>query len=169
MPPVRDTIAYKADLFKSLEEFRGSCQRDEGDLTSKIVEIKLAKDDGVDATAVIYEEVEDIGSVGHDLIFVEFKDEVDRQSQMALHEKVNKETFLCKGQGYINSKPINVLAFRGKSQSSKGMPKKGSAQKSTAKKSSAKTSAKKGSSKKSAAGKKSASKKSTKKSTRKSK
>src|SRR5437764_4683166 len=104
--PVRHITAFKADAFKSLEDLRGSCQRDEGDLTSKIVEIHKAMIDGVQGTAFIFEEVTDIGSVGHDLVAVQFTTEADRQSQRAIHENVQKETFLCEGKAFINNNSV---------------------------------------------------------------
>lgn len=112
--PIRHITAFKADAFKTLEDLRGSCQRDEGDLTSKIVVIQKATIDGVPGTAFIFEEVTDIGSVGHDLVVAQFTTEVDKQSQIALHVNVQKETFLCEGQAFLNSNAINVLAFRAK-------------------------------------------------------
>lgn len=112
--PIRHVTAYQADTFKSLEELRGSCQRDEGDLTSKIVSINKATIDGVPGTAFTFEEVNDFGSVGHDLVAATYKDETDRQSQMTLHVNVQKETFLCGEQAYINSNLVNVLMFRAK-------------------------------------------------------
>ena len=112
--PIKHITAYKADTFKTLEDLRGSCQRDEGDLTSKVVSLNKATIDGVPGSAFTFEEVTDIGSVGHHLVAVTFKDEVDRQSQMALHVNVQKETFLCGEQAYINNNPVNVLMFRAK-------------------------------------------------------
>jgi hypothetical protein len=112
--PERFTTSYKADTFKTLEQLRGSCQRDEGDLTGKIVVIQKALTDGVPSTAFIFEEVKDVGSVGHDLVVVQFTTEADRQSLKALHETVQKETFLCEGQAYLNGNEIKVLAFRAK-------------------------------------------------------
>ena len=112
--PLRFTTAFKADTFKTLEQLRGTCQRDEGDLTAKIIDIQKAKIDEVPGTAFIFEEVIDIGSVGHDLVVVQFTTEADRQSLKALHVNVQKETFLCEGQAYLNNNPIKVLAFRAK-------------------------------------------------------
>lgn len=112
--PIKHVTAYAADTFKSLEDLRGSCQRDEGDLSSKVVSIDKATIDGVQGTAFTFEEVLDFGSVGHDLVAVTYKDETDRQSQMALHVNVQKETFLCGERGYINGSPVNVLMFRAK-------------------------------------------------------
>lgn len=112
--PIRHITAYKADSFKILEDLRGSCQRDEGDLTSKIVVVQKATLDRAKGTAFIFEEVLDFGSVGHDLVVVQFTTEADRQSLKALHVNVQKETFLCEGQAYLNNNAINVLVFRAK-------------------------------------------------------
>lgn len=112
----KHTTAFKADAFKNLEDLRGSCQRDEGDLTSKIIAVNKATIDGVPGTAFTFEEVTDIGSVGHDLVAVQFTTEADRQSQRALHEGVQKETFLCAGKAFINNNEINVMLFRAKTK-----------------------------------------------------
>jgi hypothetical protein len=58
--------------------------------------------------------VTDIGSVGHDLVVVQFTTEVDKQSQKVLHENVQKQTFLCEREAFIDSNAVNVLVFRAK-------------------------------------------------------
>ena len=109
---VTHTIAYGAKDIKSLKALEFSCERDESNLFANIESIQLATADGIKATAVIYKEVDNF-DMGF-LTLVEYKNDVDMQSQKAIHEGQG-ETFLFEGKAYINNKPINVLVFREKS------------------------------------------------------
>lgn len=103
--------AYKLDELTSLQDLENSLQRDEADLTAKIVSLELATDDGVDVTAGTFKEVDDIDSVGN-LLVEQYKTNVDIQSLKAIHKTLGEP--IVKGEAYINSKPVKVLVFRQK-------------------------------------------------------
>src|SRR5437868_13106454 len=92
----KHTVAYGANDIDSLETLELSCERDEINLFSKIKEIRLAKDDSLDVTAVIYEEVDDL-DIG-ELLFEQFKTDVDEQSLKAIHKALGDP---IKGQAFI--------------------------------------------------------------------
>lgn len=109
--PSSHTVAYGANDIDSLKTLELSCERDEAHLFANIKKVQLASADGVNATAVTYENVDDF-DMGH-LTFVQFTTDVDKQSQMAIH-KAQGETFQCDGRAFVNNKPVNVLVFREK-------------------------------------------------------
>lgn len=109
----KHTVAYGANDIISLEILEISCERDEANLFADIKEVARATDDGVNVTAVIYEDVDDF-EMGH-LTFVKYQTDVDEQSLKAIH-KAQGETFLFKGEAYVNKNPVKVLVFREKSQ-----------------------------------------------------
>jgi hypothetical protein len=60
-------------------------------------------------TAATYEETSDM-TLGN-LIFVEYTNQADAQSQIAAH-RARGEVLLLQGQAYIRNSPVNVLVFR---------------------------------------------------------
>jgi hypothetical protein len=109
---VTHVVAYGAAAINSLKILELSAERDESNLFANIKKVQLSMVDGSQGTAITYEEVEDF-KMGH-LTFVAYTNDVDEQSQMAIH-KTQGETFLCKGKAYVNSKVVQVLVFREKS------------------------------------------------------
>jgi hypothetical protein len=104
--------AYSKTM-SSLQGLELTCEKDEGDLTAKLISLQLAKnDDDEDITAGAYDD--DVGGMklGH-LIFEEFTTENDALSREAIH-KTKKEPLVCKGRAFVNSQPINVIVFREK-------------------------------------------------------
>ncbi len=110
--PLSHTVAYAANI-DSLKSLELSAERDEGRLLSNIKKVQLATDDGVKATAMTYNDVDDF-DMGH-LTFVAYTTEVDKQSQTAIR-KTQGETFQCEGKAYVQNKPVQVLVFREKPQ-----------------------------------------------------
>jgi hypothetical protein len=110
---VQHTAVYGANEVASLQDLESSCKRDEADWTAKMIKLERVKNDGKDATAVTYEEVDNI-KVGH-ITLVEYKTEVDKQSLTAIHE-AQGETLVLKdgGEAYVNGKAVKVLVFREK-------------------------------------------------------
>jgi len=107
----KEIITYRADQIDSLNTLERSCGRDEAQHFSKITKLELATNDGVKVTAATYEETDDM-KLGQ-LAIVQYETDVDEQSQMAIH-KAQGETFMLKGNVYVNSKPVKVLVFRKK-------------------------------------------------------
>lgn len=108
---VTHTAAYGANDIDSLKTLELSCERDEANWFSNIQSLQLATDDGVKVTAAMYKEVDNF-EMG-DLTLVEYKTDVDEQSLRATH-KTQGETFLFKGQAYVQSQAVKVLVFRAK-------------------------------------------------------
>ena len=110
---VQHTAVYGANEIDSLKTLESSCERDESDWAGKMIKLDRVKNDGKDATAVTYEEVDDI-KVGH-LTLVEYKTDVDKQRLTAIHQSQG-ETLVLKdgGEAYVNGKPVKVLVFREK-------------------------------------------------------
>jgi hypothetical protein len=108
---VTHTVAYGAKDIKSLKALEFSCERDESNLFANIQSLQLATADDIKATAVIYKDVDGF-NMGF-LTFVEYKNDVDMQSQKAIHEGQG-ETFLFEGKAYVNNKSVKVLVFREK-------------------------------------------------------
>lgn len=108
---VTHTVAYGANDIKTLKALEFSCERDESNLIANIDSLQLATADGIKATAVIYKDVDNF-DMGF-LTLVEYKGDVDKQSQKAIHEGQG-ETFLIEGEAYVNNKPVKVLVFREK-------------------------------------------------------
>ena len=109
--PSSHTVAYGANDIDSLKTLELSCERDEAHLFANIKKVQLATDDGVNVTAVTYNDVDDF-DMGH-LTFVQFATDVDKQSQMAIH-KTQGETFQCEGRAFVKNQAVNVLVFREK-------------------------------------------------------
>jgi len=97
----------------SLNGLKLTCEKDEADLTAKLISLALGKDKdtGTDETAASYEEVDGM-KLGH-LIFEEYTDDADAGSREATHKKKG-EPLVCKGRAYINSQAKNVIVFREK-------------------------------------------------------
>ena len=109
---VSHTVAYGANDITSLKALEFSCERDEANLLANIESLQLATiESGDKATAVTYKEVDDF-DMGF-LTLVEYKNDVDKQSQRAIHEGQG-ETFLIEGEAYVSGKPVKVLVFREK-------------------------------------------------------
>jgi hypothetical protein len=103
-------VAYGANI-GSLNTLEFSCEADEANFTAKIVKIQPAKVDEKDATAATYEAVP-LAKLGN-LAFVEYKTDVDEQSEKAIH-KAKGDTFLIKGEAFVKGKRTKVLVFREK-------------------------------------------------------
>lgn len=103
-------IPYAADQIGSLDALGFSCEREEANLRSKLTKLELATDDGVKATAATYEKTDE-RKFG--LTLVQYETDVDEQSQTAIHTSQG-ETFLLKGDAYVNNKAVKVLVFRKK-------------------------------------------------------
>lgn len=104
------TRAYAADM-SSLNGLELTCEKDEADLSARILSLQLATDDGADVTAGIYED-DDETTLGN-LAFEEYKTDVDEQSIKAIHQ-AKGDTFLFKGEAYVKNSPLKVLIFREK-------------------------------------------------------
>lgn len=109
--PVTHIVAYGAAAIDSLKTLELSCERDEANLFANIKKVQLATIDGAKGTGILYEEVDNF-KMGH-LTFVEYKTDVDIQSLTAIHTSQG-ETFLLKGEAYVNNSPVKVLVFREK-------------------------------------------------------
>jgi hypothetical protein len=95
----------------SLNGLELTCEKDEADLSARILSLQLATDDGADVTAGIYED-DDETTLGN-LAFEEYKTDVDEQSIKAIHQ-AKGDTFLFKGEAYVKNSPLKVLIFREK-------------------------------------------------------
>lgn len=103
--------AYGADI-SSISGLELTCEKQEADLTSRIISLELAKlDDGTRVTKAGYEEDDSI-KLGH-LSFEQFKTPTDVTSLKAIH-KTKGDTFLFQGDAFIKNKATKVLAFREK-------------------------------------------------------
>jgi hypothetical protein len=102
------TKAYAANM-SSLKGLETTCEADEANLTAKIISLQLATDDGAKVTAGKYERARGI-KLGN-LAFEEYKTDVDVESLKAIH-KAKGDTFLFKGEAYVNNNAIKVLVFR---------------------------------------------------------
>jgi hypothetical protein len=114
----KHTVAYGANDIDSLKTLELSCERDEAHLLANIKEVRLALDDDIKVTAVIYEDVDNF-DMGH-LTFVEYKTDVDLQSQIAIHKALGAP---IKGQAYVKGQAIKVLVFRDSSAAPKASSK----------------------------------------------
>ena len=108
--PPTHIAAYAADI-ASLEALELSAERDEGNWFSKIKAVELAEDDGADVTAITYQETEDMDL--SELAFEKYATDVDVQSIKAIHQ-TKGDTFLFKGEAYIQTQPTKILVFREK-------------------------------------------------------
>jgi hypothetical protein len=109
MPAKQTPRAYPVN--DSLDDLKSTCETDEGDLTSKLIQLKLGEDDATKVTAALYERVDGV-ILGH-LIFEEYTDDVDAGSRQAIHQ-TNGEPLVCKGQAYVSAEAKNVIVFREK-------------------------------------------------------
>lgn len=104
------TKAYTATM-SSVKGLELTCEKDEADLTARLISLQLANDDGTDVTAGKYEE-DDETELGN-LAIEEYKTDVDESSLKAIHE-TKGDTFLFKGKAFIKSQRKKVLVFREK-------------------------------------------------------
>ncbi|HEX8177712.1 MAG TPA: hypothetical protein VF543_21665 [Pyrinomonadaceae bacterium] len=104
----KTTRVYAATM-SSLKALELTCEKDEADLSAKILSLQLATNNGDDVTAGIYQDSDD-DNLG-ELAFEEYKTAVDEQSIKAIHQ-TQGDTFLFKGEAYVKNKPIKLLAFR---------------------------------------------------------
>lgn len=102
--------AYPKNM-SSLNGLELTCETDEADLAAKLTSLALGKDDGTDVTAASYEEVDGV-KLGH-LAFEQYETDVDEQSLKAIHQ-TKGDTFLFKGEAYVQNNPVKVLVFREK-------------------------------------------------------
>jgi hypothetical protein len=105
------TRAYGADM-SSLKGLELTCEKDEADLVARILSLQLATDDGADVTAGIYED-DDETTLGN-LALEQYETDVDEQSIKAIHQ-AKGDTFLFKGEAYVQNNPVKALVFREKS------------------------------------------------------
>lgn len=111
MAAKQHTRAYGANM-SSLDGLELTCEKDEADLTAKLISLGLAKlDDETKVTKAVFQEDDDI-KLGH-LSFEEFKTPTDVESLKATH-KTKGDTFLFEGQAFVKNKAIKVLVFRDK-------------------------------------------------------
>ncbi|HKS29372.1 MAG TPA: hypothetical protein VJS44_16195 [Pyrinomonadaceae bacterium] len=108
-PPSNQTTRVYAITMSSVKGLELTCEKDEADLSAKIISLQLATNNGDKVTAGIYED-DDEGDLG-ELAFEEYKTDVDEQSLKAIHQ-TKGDTFLFKGEAYVKSNPIKVLVFR---------------------------------------------------------
>ena len=111
--PASHVVVYGANDIDSLKTLELSSERDEANLFANIKKVQLGTDDGINVTAVTYNDVDDF-DMGH-LTFVQFTTDVDKQSQIAIH-KAQGETFQCEGKAFVKNSPVQVLVFREKPQ-----------------------------------------------------
>ena len=104
------TRAYGADM-SSLQGLELTCEKDEADLVARIISLQLATDDGADVTAGIYED-DDETELGN-LAFEQYETDSDEESLKSDHEGKG-DTFLFKGEAYVQNSPTKVLVFRDK-------------------------------------------------------
>lgn len=104
------TKAYVATM-SSVKGLELTCEKDEADLFARIISLQIAKDDGTDVTAGKYEDDEET-KLGN-LAIEEYKTDVDEGSIKAIHQ-TKGDTFLFKGEAYIQSQRKKVLVFREK-------------------------------------------------------
>ena len=104
------TKAYAADM-SSVKALELTCEKDEADLSARIVSLQLAQDDGTDVTAGKYED-DDESTLGN-LAFEEYQTDVDAQSLKAIHASKG-DTFLFAGTAYIQTAAKKILVFREK-------------------------------------------------------
>ncbi|MDX6444464.1 MAG: hypothetical protein QOH71_1538 [Blastocatellia bacterium] len=104
------TKAYVSSM-SSLKGLETTCEGDETNLTAKIISLQLATDDGAKVTAGKYERVRGV-KLG-ELAFEKYETDVDEQSLKAIHQ-TKEDSFLFKGQAYVQDNPIKVLVFREK-------------------------------------------------------
>lgn len=111
--PKRFTKSYGANDVGSLQTLDLTIESDEANLTAKVINLQLAKNNGADVTAITYERVLGM-KLGH-LTLVKFQTDVDEQSEKAIHQSQG-ETFVCKGKAFISGKPADILVFREKAE-----------------------------------------------------
>jgi hypothetical protein len=108
------TKAYAANM-SSLNGLETTCEADEGNLTAKIISLELATDTIGNVTSKVtagkYER-DRVTPLGN-LAFEEYKTEVDVTSLKAIHA-TKGDTFLFKGEAYVNNNSAKVLVFREK-------------------------------------------------------
>ena len=103
------TRAYPADM-SSLDALKLACEADEANLLANIVSLQLGTDNGAKVTIGVFEVASGL-KFGH-LAFDEYKADVDEQSLKAIRTKKG-DTFLFKGEAYIQNSPVRLLAFGG--------------------------------------------------------
>lgn len=111
MPEAKHTRAYGANM-SSLKGLELTCEKDEADLTAKLISLELAQlENGTKVTKAVYEHIDGV-ALGN-LILEEFTTENDALSRIAIH-KAKMEPLVCKGKAFIRAESKNVLAFREK-------------------------------------------------------
>lgn len=104
------TRVYAAAM-SSLKALELTCEKDEADLTAKILSLQLATNDGDKVTAGMYEDDDETELCN--LAFEEYQTDADEQSLTAAHQS-RGDTFLFKGEAYVKNGPVKVLVFREK-------------------------------------------------------
>src|SRR5262245_30714581 len=102
------TRAYSKTM-SSLNALELTCEQDEANLSAKLISLQLAKNDGTDVTAAVYQNVDGM-RLGH-LIFEEFTTDVDAGSRAAIHQ-TQGQALVCKGKAFINNQERAVIVFR---------------------------------------------------------
>lgn len=110
MAAKQHTRAYGANM-SSVKGLELTCEKDEADLGARIISLQLATDDGAKVTAGIYEDDDEI-KLGK-LAIEQYQTDVDEQSLKAIH-LTKGDTFLFKGEAYVQDNPVKVLVFREK-------------------------------------------------------
>lgn len=106
---------YRATDVGSLKDLELSAERDESVWFANIKKMELATDDGVDGTAITYEDVEDF-KMGH-LTLVSYSSDEDKKKLRDQHEK-DGETFLLDGEANVATPEnvVKVMVFREKAK-----------------------------------------------------
>lgn len=104
---------YRATDVGSLKDLELSAERDEANWIANIKKMELATDDGVEGTAITYEDVDDF-KMGH-LTLVSFSSEEDKKKLKEQHE-TDGEKFLIEGEANVATPEnvVKVLVFREK-------------------------------------------------------
>ena len=120
-PPKDRVVVIKADDTNSLNTLEQFCEQEENRLLSKLVKIELGKLDDGTKLNVLTLNPRKPGMVVGNLTISAFKNEVDKQSIIAIQrttdeqtndEQTNDEPLVCEGKAYVDGKIINVLVFR---------------------------------------------------------
>lgn len=104
--PIKQSYAANMSSLNALEL---RCEKDESDLTARLIGLALATNNGTDVTGGTYE-IDEETELGN-LSFEEYETETDKQSLKAIH-KTQGDTFLFEGEAFVKNEPVKLLAFR---------------------------------------------------------
>jgi len=105
----RRTRIYDANI-GSLDALEHVCRAAADEFAAQIISLELVTINGNKATLATYEVASRM--TARHLALVEYKSEVEEQSLRATH--ISKgDTFLFKGEAYVQNNPVKLLAFGG--------------------------------------------------------